>query len=347
MHDAVAWEHGDREERAAYLAAARRADPDGARSLLAVDWPALPPDERAQLLAVLAAGLGPGDEVFLEQALDDRRKEVRTVAAELLGTLPGSAYRRRMARRARRCLRRRGDGRLVVVPPEGDDGMRRDGIDPKPRSGGQRAWWLEQLLARTPLPTWTSTSHGTPLAASPAEILALPIADDWAPVVHRGLARAAAAQRNSAWASALLDVLEPLVAPMATGQLSLVVKPLYRALSPDAVVRRAIAALEDDGARLGRLIEELLASCPVPWPDPLADAVLRGFSAHARHRRMPYSLDNAFELAAFRLPPHRAADADRMAQRLRAGLPGHGGVHTFEVLASRLHLRHEMIQEIA
>ena len=41
---------------------ARRADPAAARDLLAADWPTLPPDERGELLAILATGLGPDDE---------------------------------------------------------------------------------------------------------------------------------------------------------------------------------------------------------------------------------------------------------------------------------------------
>ena len=53
----------------------------------------------------LRTGLGPQDEPFLEQALADRSRNVRAVAAELLSALPGSALAARMAAaRPRACV---------------------------------------------------------------------------------------------------------------------------------------------------------------------------------------------------------------------------------------------------
>ena len=47
-------------------------------------------------------------------------------------------------------------GRIDVDPPAAcDRAMRRDGIAPRPPAGtGERAWWLEEILARTPLRVW-------------------------------------------------------------------------------------------------------------------------------------------------------------------------------------------------
>src|SRR6185295_6262482 len=84
-----------------------------------------------------------------------------------------------------------------VTPPAACDAeMKRDDIDPKPPAGtGERAFWTEQVVGVTPLATW---------AGDPAAIVALPVADGWAPVLHRAWARAAAVQRDAAWATALL-----------------------------------------------------------------------------------------------------------------------------------------------
>ncbi|BCB80455.1 hypothetical protein Pflav_068650 [Phytohabitans flavus] len=158
----------------------RATDPAAGLALLTETFAAEDPDDRARLLGALATGLSLADEPLLEQALDDRRKEVRSVAADLLSALPGSALRQRMAERALVCVRieRRtvGRDRLVVTPPGAcDAGMRRDGVQPNPPRGvGPQAWLLEEILARTPLDTWTTGFERTA-----DRVLALPVADDW------------------------------------------------------------------------------------------------------------------------------------------------------------------------
>jgi len=344
MADPVFWHEGTKDQRAGYLTDARRADPVAARDLLAADWPTLPPDERAQLLAILATGLGPDDEEFLEHALGDRRKEVRDAAVVLLAKLPGSAFNARMADRAHACLRVRG-GRISVEPPtECDNGMRRDGILPKTHSGkGERAFWLEQILAGTPLSTLTSIA--------PADYLTLSIEEGWdTPVLH-GLAQAAAAQRDPAWAAALLDVLEP----QKLSSRRWIVEDLYPALDPDELVRRSIVGLRDPEAGLGRFLERLLEQCPAPWPDGLVAAALDGIPVHARHKRMPYDIYAVCRLAGMRMPADRASEAARIVEQFRRRRstkhfrtehPDHGRVDAFEHLARTLDFRHQMIQEI-
>jgi hypothetical protein len=318
--DGRGWHDGTRGQRMTYLTALRRTDPAAGRALLTEEWSALPPDERVELLPRLAVGLGPEDEEFLEAALDDRRREVRVAAIDLLGALDGSAYNERMATRARAGLTAH-DGVITVRPPaECDPSMRRDGVVPKPPSGiGERAWWLEQVLSRSPLATWGDPSF-----------LGHSIEEGWDVVVLRGLARAASSQRDSAWADALLDRIDLAASPAIVAQ-------LYPALGPAELVKRATEAMHDETAGLGRLIEYVLEHCPAPWPDGLATAVLAGLEAHARHRRMPYDLYRVSRIAALRMRPTFAALAAEIAQR------AHG---VFEPLAEIVQLRHEMIQEL-
>ncbi len=335
--DPATWHEGTSGQRAGYLIAVRRTDPAAARALLAEEWPKLPPDERAQFLAVLATGLGADDEEFLERALDDRRHEVRAVAADLLARLAGSAYNERMVQRARSYLRVRG-GTVVVEPPAAcDAGMRRDGIVGKPYFGlGERTWWLEQVLARTPLSTFAG--------GDPAAFFGLSLEDGWVTTVLRGLAQASASQGNAAWAEALLDRMEQR--PPEHSRDRSLVEALYAALEPAEVGRRAIAAMSDDTAARGRLIEAILLHCPAPWSDELARAVLAGFEAHGRHKKMPYDLYRASDVASFRMPPEFASEAARAVDRFRTDVPDHGRADVFERLASTLHMRHEMIREI-
>ena len=92
-------------------------------------------------------------------------------------------------------------GRLEAELPEQlDDAARRDIVLLKPPRGtGERAWWLQQLLAATPLPLWERE-----LERRPAELVGLPVANKLAPAVHAGWSHAAARQDAEAWAEALL-----------------------------------------------------------------------------------------------------------------------------------------------
>ena len=318
------WDEGTRGQRIAHLTALRRTEPAAGRALLTEEWSALPSEERAELLPRLAVGLGSDDEELLEAALDDRRREVRTVAIDLLNALSDSAFNARMAARARACITIR-DGVIAVEPPaECDADMRRDGVIAKPPAGiGERAWWLEQELARAPLSTW-----GDP------GFLRHSIEEGWDVVVLRGLARAASIQHDSAWADALLDRIDLAASPAIVAQ-------LYPALGPAELVKRAIEAMRDETAKLGKLIEYVLEHCPAPWSTDLATTVLAGLEAHAKHRRMPYDLYRVSRIAALRMPPAFAAVAAAVAQRTDSR-----GIGVFERLAEILQLRHEMIQEL-
>ena len=211
-----AWRLGDASQRRGYLAALRARDPDAARELIAGSWDAAGA-ERVMFLSVLAGepaaskgqgskGLSLADEPLLEAALGDRAEEVRGWAAYLLASLPGSALGQRMAERARRCLRLdqgiRGTRLLASPPAECDAAMRRDGITPGPgpdRSQlADRTRLMLEVLARTPLRTWTDEFRMTP-----AQITAVR-SGDWAPVLFAGWSRAAIVQRDQDWMAALI-----------------------------------------------------------------------------------------------------------------------------------------------
>ena len=226
---------------------------------------------------------------------------------------------------------------MVEPPAECDAGMRRDGIVAKPHYGmGERAWWLEQVLARTPLSAFTG--------GDPAAFLGLSIEDGWVTTVLRGLAQAAAAQGNAAWADS--PARPHGAAAAGTRSRPPLVEALYAALDPDELVRRAIAAMGDAAAGRGRLIERMLEQCPAPWPDELARAVLAGFEAHVRQKRMPYDIYRTCRAAALRMPP---------GSRGRPPAPPTGSARTGRAmtpstyskrLATTLELRHDMIREI-
>jgi hypothetical protein len=167
------------------------------------------------------------DEPLLDGALDDRHAWVRKAASDLLAALPGSALGRRMADRARECLWLDPgvvEARLLVRPPgECGAAMRRDGITPDAGVTGaaSRGRVLLELIARTPLRTWTDG-----FGMRPACILALP-AGGWESLLFSAWSRAAVTQSRQdqgepdrqaqAWIAALIRQVLAEGAPWMRG----------------------------------------------------------------------------------------------------------------------------------
>jgi len=247
--DTSAWATGSAASRRLLLARMRAVDPGAARELLESTWATETPEDRAAFVAILAAALSMDDEPFLEAALDDRRKEVRQAAAQLLWRLPESRLGRRMAERSR----------SLTLPEQIDSAMVRDGVVAKPPAGlGERAWWFFQVVAATPLRTW----------GAPAELVRKA-----EPLLRQAWATAAARQRDVAWALALLDadgVDEPA---------------LLGAVPHDRAVALAVARVERLG--LTPAVLDLLDHCPLPWGPELSGAVVDRLGAAVQRQGRP------------------------------------------------------------
>jgi hypothetical protein len=285
--DPAVWETGRRSERRGYLAALRARDPAAARELLAAGWSAETGDDRADLLGVLACGLSAADEEFLETVLDDRKASVRAAGRRLLARLPGSAFTRRAADRAAPLLRlehRVRRPQLVATRPDRADAAAvRDGITARPPAAavGPGAWLLIQVISAAPLGGWV-----TSLGLDPEQLVALPVAGGLRVDVHAGWRIAAVGQASSPWAEALLAVPEPVEASRLPPDAWPRDFQLAAVLPPAARAARAAAILADAPPSLGALAE--IRSCPGPWPDFLADAVIaalrRAVTVAARYR---------------------------------------------------------------
>lgn len=209
--DQDAWRFGDPAQRRSYLTGLRARDPRAARKLIAASWRGADRD-RVMFLSVMADNLTLADERLLENALADPADDVRSWAGYLLASLPGSALGQRMAARARGFLHLHQGvhGRRLIVspPPQYDASMRQDGIMPRSAvawaAQAGRARLVLEVLARTPLRTWTDE-----FGLTPAQIVALP-AGSWAPVLLAGWSRAAIAQRDHDW-------MGPLITHAVTG----------------------------------------------------------------------------------------------------------------------------------
>jgi hypothetical protein len=321
------WATATTGERLGHLSALRGSDPDRARELLESTWAEESSDNRARFLAAFGPGLSLRDEPLLERALDDRRKEVREAALDLLRHLPGAALGRRMAGRARAAVRL-DDDRLIVEPPtELDRDLRRDGVAATPVRGiGAGAWLLEEVVAGTPLDTWAGLD--------PAGWLALARGHDWANPLLHGWAKAAVVQRDAGWAIALLA--------WHTGMLREAVRwDLHLVLPADRLARLAAEALRsEDGSA-----QRLLSLHPGPWPDGLSVAVLETVEQRARTDRHTWQLGELCRAAGLAMPPEYADLAGRLAAQLDQVVDP-SRVRPVAELARTLTFRLEMLQEL-
>ncbi len=210
IEPALLWETGAPHERAAVLRTLRQTDAGAARALVASTFAADPADQRAAFVGEFARGLSMEDEPFLEAALDDRGKEVRRQAAELLRRLPESRLCRDMIERARACLSWKramlglGRGTLVVEPPAScDKATIRDGVESKPdihKKLGERAWWLREIVSAVP-----PRAIAAMLGATPAQIVEANRDGEWEGALGPALIVSTIRHRDSEWAEPLLD----------------------------------------------------------------------------------------------------------------------------------------------
>lgn len=215
------FELGERDERYSALLQARMFDPRFGLELLKSTWKTDNAEDRAYFLCTLSHGLSMHDEEFLETfALDDKRKEVRSRAQDLLLSLPDS----RLTQRARsrlftslqivdadsggnsltKFLPRRMQKVLNVTAPElCDKDMQRDGINVKGHEAarlGERAWWLSQMMSQ--VDPRKLREH---LRCSSEQLLELISSSEWSAALKRGLFVAVEKWTDTELASAILQ----------------------------------------------------------------------------------------------------------------------------------------------
>ncbi|RSM54686.1 hypothetical protein DMB66_37285 [Actinoplanes sp. ATCC 53533] len=332
--DPEVWQTGTVGERLAFLSQLRGTDPAAALALLRSTWKAEAPEDRARFVAVLEAGLSTADDPFLEQSLDDRRKEVRQAALDLLQRLPGSALAQRMTARAHRAVRLA--GRLVVhPPPELTPELQRDGVAAQPARGtGVQAWLLEEVIAGTPLESWTAAFD-----REPAAVVELARGHDWETPLLHGWAKAAIVQGASAWAAALVGT----DAGDGAGKLREAVRwDLHLLLPPGDLARIAADFLR----REDHLAHRLLAVHPGEWPDELAVAVVETIALRARTDKHSWQLAELCRAAALAMPARYAAQVATLAEQLDQLSGDQSRVRPVAELARTLDFRYEMLQEL-
>ncbi|MEV4235895.1 MULTISPECIES: DUF5691 domain-containing protein [unclassified Nocardia] len=340
------WLFGQPSERREWLIELRGRDAKAAREALTAAWPKESGPLKAELLAVLADGISADDEPLLETALDDRRSDVRRVAAGLLPLLPNSAFTQRVTRRSSAWVTVEHlllhPNLVVRIPEELDDADRRDGINDRTveftyRWDGApdlRAGRLRQLVAATPLTHWES-ELGAPDKATRAKI-----SDRFRQPLFDGWVDATLAQHDPAWARALFDAGVPTDLAMLRRRELFALLPL-----PD----RTTHLLQLDGAWLSEL-EALLPAMGHPWPEPLAQHLILLLFERARaaakrpeaHGTGPNAHRSLLSAAAVHLPVTAARTTTAVARRCTDP----NWERAFDQLAHDLNHRSMMLEEL-
>jgi hypothetical protein len=291
------------------------------------------------------------DETFLEAALDDRRKEVRTVAANLLARLPESRLVGRMIERVEPLLRIvPGEQRSLLalkvgrkarisvgLPAACDKPMIRDGVEPKPPHGeGEKSWWLRQMVAAIPPSHWTRTS-GESVAAL---LEAAQSNQQWKATLVTAWTQATEAHRDAEWAEAMLSALkEPPAAAL----------PILPPARQEAIVRRALEQ-QPGPLRGSHPVLELLPRMEHAWSPDFARIVLARVRQHVAATKPNYSADwnlrQIVETQFGRLIPPALAD-EAAAGWADAALESSYWKHAVDQMLDLLRFRHEMLKEIA
>ncbi|MEM6793744.1 MAG: DUF5691 domain-containing protein [Acidobacteriota bacterium] len=295
------WQEGTIQQRLAYLAALRGRSPERALELLRAALPTATAAHRARLMEALRVGLSTLDEPLLEKGLEDRSKQVRERAAELLSALPDSSRAARMRNRCRCLIARRGispsRSALEIEAPEAfgaesqRDGLRELPAGTRSRSKGRlgpSGWRLRELVGATPMAFWRED-----LGLEPAEILAaLPRNHPRRQATLEGLTVAALAQKDAALAQALLEDAASEID--SVGYLIAMLSPQ----NADVYLRGALKAAPDDALDH----QMALAAChqSLEWSEELSRIVLgRLRSRVARELRRPSSGSERRDLRDF------------------------------------------------
>ncbi len=195
------WKNGSLEVRKNLLKELRQFEPEKGRIQLQNILSKEKAQERAILLEALEVGLTIDDEPFLEDALEDKSKLVRDVAARLLAQIPESQLVQRMIERVRPLLSLDSKGIEVILPNKCSLEMTQDGIDESKYipSLGEKASLLLQMLGCIPPSIWSDDWKKTP-----SELIKIIEDSKWEKLFLEAWATATVRSKDIVWAEALL-----------------------------------------------------------------------------------------------------------------------------------------------
>ncbi len=201
------WDEASNDDRLRILSKVRKEVPGRAIDMVREAWPQESVNQRIKFLKVLETVKDKELESYMETLLDDRRKEVRRTAVQVLAKMPDSALSNRIFDRLKslmsikkRMLKK--DKLEIQLPDKLDDSMIRDGIDPRVQwfKGGVKASRLGQMVALISPSKWTSHFE-----VPASEVLEMFVRSDWGELLIQAMVEATNLHKDEDWIEALLS----------------------------------------------------------------------------------------------------------------------------------------------
>ncbi len=338
------WQTGSKEARQLLLQRWREQDPQLAREQLQASWKKESADERATLLAALEINLSMNDEPFLEAALDDKRKQVRDVAAKLLSKLPESRLCQRMIERVCFLVKLNQNRVQVTLPSTCDRDMIRDGIDQSRYSSalGEKASLLLQMLCCVPPSFWCNNWDKTP-----KQLLQVVDGSEWEKMLLEAWATAAFKNQDKVWAEALLPLVNKFC-PSFLGNGEELVVGLLKILGQDeanALILQRLLQNQGKMVNLNHPAYTLLKHHKIPWDGKVSQLVLSSIRGYikAHNQQYEWGMRSLFQNFALYMEPSVVEAAAELSAVVEEGSFWQDFVKEF--LATLL-FRFEMIQEL-
>ncbi len=285
--DEEVWHAGMRQERLHFIESLRLKNPARALALLRQTWQEEDPDDRALFVGALAAGLSLDDEAFLEECLDDKRKHVRTTAADLLARISGSQLSKRMTEALfglirytpgkKGLLKSKKPTLDVELPDTKNRMLLRDGIDPR-KAGklGPGAVALANMVAAVPLDEWKRLDMDTNTVITSA------LAGEFGTSFAVGFTQAAVRQASVEWAKVIIGRCH-LFKDKASqaGSMEIDLAGPMKCLNPEDREAAVIDYVERySGSQYLDVIHELLVAMDHPWSDGFSGMAFRIIQKH-------------------------------------------------------------------
>lgn len=214
--------------------------------------------------------------------------------------------------------------------------MIRDGIERKPPGvGGERAWWLLQMIGYVPLSFWTASG------ASVDQLIAAAKASDWHELLLQGWAQACERQRASDWVG-------PLITACLDAGIQTNLASMSDVVAEDQMEQMILSLLKRHSKQFGSKHPAftLLTSYGRPWSAALSRAVLERISKELKdNKHLDWSLQSSIRGAFARwIDP---LVAHEWIPRLIAVNEHDQARAAIDSLASLLQFRSDMLKEIA
>jgi hypothetical protein len=266
---------GSPKERTDYLQKIRLQKPKEALILIKSVWESEDYQSKADFIKVLNTNLSIEDLPFIETALEDKRKEVRTEAATLLALIPESSLVKRITAALSDWVNfnTKKKSLELELPDSLSTDMKRDGVREhfQPLPEGKKANWLAQMISLVPPSHWAETWK-----MSIEDCLEMAINSDYRNVWWWGWSMAAKRLNDENW---LLAIHRYILKNKPSGKKGLhfaldflyqdLHNELFNLLAWEYLQKDRNALLSDDHPVLTLLLQEFQT-----WEDKLAAEVI-------------------------------------------------------------------------